>query len=287
MASAFSPGNITLFFGIVKNKDPMKMGSIGVSFAVSRGARAAAIKSQKAVIKVNGKNKHFPTVETALKMVSGRPLELSITTELPLGCGYGMSGACALASVLAANKELGLNKSRRELALIAHRAEVMHKTGLGSVTAEYLGGFLVRENKGSPLTAKKIRIQEKLLHYASFGTISTKKILSDAGKAVRINKACGDAFRSLHASGKPIRFASAFSVAKEFALAAGLLREKKIIALIAQIESRGGSASMNMLGKSIISTIPFPGSKSIAVSPKGAGEVPESLSEKLSHNCSR
>ncbi|MBI2138030.1 hypothetical protein HYU13_00420 [Candidatus Woesearchaeota archaeon] len=270
MASAFSPGNITLFFGIVKNKDPMKMCSIGVSFAVSRGAWAIAKRSEKMIIRVDGRKKRFPTVKTALNLLSGHPVEVAITTELPLGCGYGMSGACALAAVLAANKELGLKNSRKALALLAHRAEVMHKTGLGSVTAEYLGGFLVREKKGKPLAARKIDVPKRRLFYASLGPISTMKTLTDPKMAGKINRSCRVAFRKFNSLENTPSYDSIFRIGKEFASAAGLLKDPKLISSIKDIESKGGSAAMNMLGKSIISTIPFNGSKVLQSSRLGA-----------------
>ena len=146
-AKAFSPGNITCFFAIVPNKNPLKKGSLGVSFAINKGAFAEVSKAKKTETIVNGIKKRFPTVETSLAMLTREPLKVKIRTQLPIGCGYGMSGACTLAAVFAANKLLNLNKIGKELALIAHKAEVINNTGLGTVTAEFLGGILIRNKK--------------------------------------------------------------------------------------------------------------------------------------------
>ena len=109
-AKAFSPGNITCFFAIVENKNPLKKGSLGVSFAVNKGAIAEVKRGKKDEIVVNRVKKRFPTVETALRFLTKEPLKVKIKTQLPIGCGYGMSGACTLAAVYAANELFGLKK---------------------------------------------------------------------------------------------------------------------------------------------------------------------------------
>ena len=62
-------------------------------------------------------------------------------SSLPLGYWFGISGASALATAYALNRLLKLKKSNKELAIIAHIAEVESKTGLGDVTNQYYWGF--------------------------------------------------------------------------------------------------------------------------------------------------
>ena len=178
IVKAFSPGNITCIFAIIPNKDPLKKGSLGVSFAVNKGAIAEVSKSTKNEMIVNGTRKKFPTVETAVRFLTNEKLKIKIKTQLPIGCGYGMSGACTLATVYAVNELLGLKKTKEELALTAHKAEVINNTGLGTVTAEFLGGILIRHKKGKPLSAKKLQIDRKAIYYKSFGPLDTKKIIT-------------------------------------------------------------------------------------------------------------
>ena len=60
--------------------------------------------------------------------------------EVPLGAGFGTSGAAALSLALALNEALSLGLSKIEAAQLAHVAEVECKTGLGTVIAETFGG---------------------------------------------------------------------------------------------------------------------------------------------------
>ena len=58
---------------------------------------------------------------------------------MPLGCGFGLSGAAALATAYALNEYLSLGKAREALAMIAHVAEVENRTGLGDVCSHTMG----------------------------------------------------------------------------------------------------------------------------------------------------
>jgi pantoate kinase len=264
---AFSPGNITCFFAIVSHKDPLKKGSLGVSFAIDKGALVEVMRGKKRSIIINGKERAFPTVETAINMLTRENLKIKIKTQVPIGCGYGMSGACTLAAMYAVNALLKLNKSKSELALIAHKAEVMNNTGLGSVTAEFLGGLLMRDKKSSPLYAKKLSVDRKKLYYQTFGPIDTKKIITSKNMKKKINM---QGLKLLQKVKKSVSLDKLVSMSREFATNTGLLKDKKVLKIIAEIEHRGGHASMNMLGKSVFSTLPFKGSKMTRINYKGA-----------------
>ena len=272
-ACAFSPGNITCFFAIVPNKNPLKKGSLGVSFATNKGATVTAKKSSKFKIIINGTKKNFPTVQTALKMLFNRNTKnefvLIIKTDLPIGYGYGMSGACTLASIYAVNELFKLRRTKQELGLIAHKAEVINNTGLGSVTAEYLGGLLIRNKKGHPLFAKKIDIKQNSMYYKSFGPIDTKKIITNDIMKQKINKFGLESIHKIQKL-KKIRLSDLISEAKSFSEKTGLIRNTKVKKLIDNIEKNGGYASMNMLGNSVFSNIQFKGCNKIKISTKGA-----------------
>ena len=268
IAKAFSPGNITCFFVIIPNKNPLKKGSLGVSFAVDKGAIAEVSKSKRRLIIVNRTKKRFPTVETALGFLTKESLKVVIRTQLPIGCGYGMSGACTLAALFAANKLLRLKKSRESLALMAHKAEVINNTGLGTVTAEFLGGLLMRDKSGKPLAAKRLKIDTDVIYYKSFGPIDTKKIITSEEMKKKINQyGIGSITRIKKIKGLTLN--ELLQISKEFAEKTDLLRDRRIIKVIAEVEQNGGAASMNMLGKSVFSDIPFKGCKKMLISYKG------------------
>ncbi len=269
MTKAFSPGNITCFFAIVPNKDPLKKGSLGVSFAVDKGAIVDVVKSEKNEIIVNSVKKRFPTVETALRFLTKEPLKIDIKTQLPIGCGYGMSGACTLATVFAVDRLLMLGKTKNQLGLIAHKAEVINNTGLGSVTAEFLGGIGIRDKKGAPLSAKILNIDRKVVYYKSFGPLNTKKIITSEEMRERINQYGMKSIKKIN-SNKKLKMKDLIKLSREFAEKTGLLKDRRLVKLIKNIEKKKGAASMNMLGNSIFSDIPFKGCKKLRISTTGA-----------------
>ena len=141
-AKAFAPANISCIFRIYRHKNPRWMGSYGVGFTLSEGVVVKASKSSKMIIFFNDKKVNFPTVKSVIKKLTNKNLKINIKSKLPLGCGFGLSGASALATAYAVNKLLKLKKSYKELAIIAHIAEVKNKTGLGMLQTSITGGFL-------------------------------------------------------------------------------------------------------------------------------------------------
>jgi len=68
--------------------------------------------------------------------------------NVPIGAGFGTSGAAALSLALALNEVFDLGMSKIEAAQLAHIAEVECKTGLGTVAAETFGGLEIRVKPG-------------------------------------------------------------------------------------------------------------------------------------------
>ena len=267
ISRAFSPGNITLFFGIYTHENPLKAGSLGVSFATTKGAFAEVQPSKEKQLIINNQEVTFPTVEKAIQLLTDQPLIIKIKTELPIGHGYGMSASCTLAALLAANQALNLSKTKKQLALIAHQAEVIHKTGLGSITAEYLGGIGMRNKRAEPLEAKELKTEHKILYYKTLGEINTKDIITDPEMKTKINHACSKALQRISST---ISIEEIFRTGKTFAKETGLLEDQELMDIIEQVESNQGVATMNMIGRSIIATKPFPGSKPIQIAKQGA-----------------
>ncbi|MBD0299211.1 MAG: GHMP kinase, partial [Nitrososphaera sp.] len=90
-------------------------------------------------------------VEEYLKHTN-RPYFISIhhDVEIPIGFGLGSSGAAALSLSYALNQVLDTGLNRTEAAQIAHNAEIACNTGLGTVIAEFAGGFEMRTGAGAP-----------------------------------------------------------------------------------------------------------------------------------------
>src|SRR3989344_1259945 len=120
------------------------MGSYGVGFALNEGVIAEASRAKRNGIVFNNVSKNLPTVSNLIKKLTKEKVRIYIKSKLPLGCGFGLSGASALAAAYAANDLLGLKKSKKELAIMAHTAEVENNTGLGDVVNQFYGGFCLK-----------------------------------------------------------------------------------------------------------------------------------------------
>ena len=213
----------------------------------------------------NGECINFPTVRAVVRRLTQNSniagIKVVITSPLPLGCGFGLSGAAALATAYALNKLLSLHKDTEELAMTAHVAEVENRTGLGDVCSQYHGGCLVKLKEGSPLTADRLPIAEQPIYYRYFGPIQTSEVLGNREQTFRINRAADVALSALktltNAKRSDTLFNACFVVSKQFSVESGLLSDARVIETIASIEAEGGVASMIMLGNGVFSTHSF------------------------------
>jgi len=221
---------------------------------VDKGVTAEVYPSKKTKIFFNGKRILFPTVEAILT----KPTKVLLKSDLPLGAGFGLSGASAFATALATR-----NKTKLECAKIAHRAEVKNKTGLGDVVNQYYGGFLVKRVSSAKFQVQRIPIKNIPLYCISYGKLLTSSILQNEKLIKRINIAADSALEKIN---RKMKLAEILTVAKKFAIESGLLTSKRVIHLIENVENRGGHASMIMLGEGVVSDIPFEGAIKLMVS---------------------
>ncbi len=267
MASAFAPGNISCVFKIIPHTDPARMHSLGMGFTITEGVQVTVSEHHQTKVLFNGEDINFPTVRAVVNRLiqdtNTAGIKVHLTSPLPLGCGFGLSGAAALATAYALNKLIGGQKENKELAMIAHVAEVENRTGLGDVCSQYHGGCLVKLREGAPLVADKLPIPDQPIYYRYFGPIQTSEVLRDTEQTKRINRAADTALAALkkltHSQPNPELFTACFAVAKQFSVESGLLSDARVIDTIAQIEKAGGVASMIMLGNGVFSTHAFDG----------------------------
>jgi pantoate kinase len=306
-AKAFAPGNISCIFIIKKTKNPAKSGSLGMGFTINKGVLVTIKKIpisddsitgnsnnkfnkiinsnnknkkilkkdkknfEKSSIYFNNKKINFPTVNSVIEKLINEPVEVWIKTELPLGCGFGLSGASALAAAYALNKLFRLKKSKKELAFIAHVTEVENGTGLGDVVNQYYGGFLVKHKPSYMFKVKRLLLGNKKVYCSYFSSISTKEIISDKKLKNKINNAGLDSLKFIKKlKNKNLTLKELIKISKEFSVNSGLLRDKKVAETIKNIEKNNGNASMIMLGNAVFSDKYFKGSKKLRVTDKGA-----------------
>jgi len=243
----FAPASITCFFAPVIG-DPLNSGSLGVGITLDKGVFVSASAGKNLRIFLNDREVDFPTVES-VAVTLGFKGNIWIDAEVPIGCGFGVSGASALASAFAINNVLGLNKSFFELADLAHKAEVLNRTGLGDVVTQSFGGVVVRKSASSPSKCTVDRFLWNLnLDILVMGGISTAEVLSDYSmdKITEIGK------NSLKEFLKNPTVENLFRQSKRFAVETGLIEIDSAIGdAIEAVESSGGLASMVMLGKAV------------------------------------
>ncbi|MCG9132555.1 GHMP kinase [Candidatus Poribacteria bacterium] len=265
MARAFAPGNISCVFKVIPHANPARMHSLGMGFTVTEGVEVTVSEHHETEVLFNGKRINFPTVRAVVNRLTENSnvvgIKVDIISPLPLGCGFGLSGAAALATAYALNELLSLHKDPEALAMTAHIAEVENRTGLGDVCSQYHGGCLVKLKEGSPLVADRLPIAEQPIYYRYFGPIQTSEVLGNREKTIRINHAADLALNTLQTltDAKPSNelFNACFAVSKQFSVESGLLSDARVIDTIASIEAEGGVASMIMLGNGVFSTHPF------------------------------
>ena len=262
---AFSPCQITGFFRIHDSaRDPLKIGSTGAGINLQHGVTTSVKMSRtlrpRLTVLFNHKPLRNPVVSLAVMrehlMGSLKKWQLTVSHEsiLPMGCGYGTSGAGALSLSLALNEALGSNLSQVEAAQIAHKAEVRNRTGLGTVTSAFFGGFLLRTKPGAPGFAKVTIIKpSSSLRVVSgaFGPISTKGVLSSADLTKRINQ-CGRGLVALQ-TGSP-EAETFLKLSQRFARCLGIISPR----LAQAISGMGGRkivSSMMMIGESLFTVV--------------------------------
>ena len=272
-AKAFAPANISCIFKIYMHKNPRWMGSYGIGFTLNEGVVISVSKSKRNEVVFNSKSINFPTVMDVVKKLTDEKIKVHIKTKLPLGCGFGLSGASALAAAYAVNKLFSLSKSNKELAIAAHAAEVENRTGLGDVVNQYYGGFCLKLKPSSYFEVKKLPISDIGVYCRYFSKILTKSVLTDKRLKNRINDAASVALEKIKKlTGKTngIKFSLIIKISKEFAVNSSLLKDEKTIKMIKSIEKNKGNASMIMLGNAVFSDKPFKNAIKLKISDKGA-----------------
>ena len=180
-------------------------------------------------------------------------IEIQHDFELPLGCGYGSSGAGALGLAIALNQLFDLGMDSLSIGEFAHQAEVINHTGLGTVGGQYSGGLTISMEPGYPFKMTQIYHDPDVqIVVASFGPISTKEILTDDNYRALIHRVGSICMQKLVSKFGLKEF---MDVCKDFLENSELLDKlnlstiKEIIKELYEIPIFG--ASMNQLGNSI------------------------------------
>lgn len=241
----FVPGHVTGFFSTHPDDDPTKAGSRGAGLTLSDGVTVTLSPAATTRMTLNGTEITVEPVERVCEALS-ISARIEATADLPLGAGFGVSGALSLGSALAANHVFERRLSENELITIAHVAEVRSGTGLGDVVAQAKGGVPIRLDPGGPDHNHLDAIPASTrIEYLTFGDLSTESILS--GDTERLTDA---GLQSLSILGEEPTLSTLLYASRRFAREAGLLTDR-VQAVIEDISALGGEASMAMLGQTV------------------------------------
>ncbi len=271
--SAFAPANISCVFKIHPHNNPRFAGSSGIGFTIDKGVTVSAKKAATTEIFFNKSPIDFPTVAMVLQRLTNESLSVKIETELQLGSGFGLSGASALATAYAVNTLLNLKKTEKELAIIAHTADVASKTGLGDVVNQFFGGFLVKFSPSSEFLVERLELKNIPVYCKVFSKLPTNAVLSNNALQQAINHAADIALskiKKIMDEKKSLRFEDVIDLSEEFGVESRLLQDEQVVKEIASVKKQGGHASMIMLGNAVFSNIPFPEATEFRISKKGA-----------------
>jgi pantoate kinase len=247
-ATAFVPGHVTGFFSPCAADDPARAGSRGAGVTLSDGVRVTvrADGGPASRLTLDGDPLSMPPVETVLDALDADGVRVVTESDLPLGTGFGVSGAMALGTALAANHALGRGRSENDLVALAHRAEVVAGTGLGDVVAQARGGVPIRLDPGAPSHGRLDGVPAtRRIEYVTFGDLSTVDVL--AGDTDPLVDA-GD--RALSRLVDRPTLPELLAASRWFARETGLPTDR-VRGVVDDVIDAGGEASMAMLGETV------------------------------------
>ena len=259
-AAAFVPGHVTAFFSAHPAERPAAAGSRGAGLTLTDGVTVTVSAGDDAgsgeadtgdagARTIDGEEGTVDPVEDVLAALGGSGADVSIATDVPIGAGFGVSGAAALGAALAANDALDRGRSENELVRLAHEAEVTRGTGLGDVVAQARGGVPIRVEPGAPGVGELDGVPAAArVEYVTFGELSTEAVLG--GDTSALSAAGEDALDRLR---EDPRLPTLMASAREFARDADLLVPEVAEAIDAVRESSDApddaGAAMAMLGR--------------------------------------
>lgn len=248
-ARATVPSHITGFFGAKRQEDPVLSGSIGCGLTLCLDATTTIEAAEETEILLNGQPSEAPVSRYVVERLARSPVRVRTELEMPLGSGFGASGAGALGCAYALDSLFDLGLTANGAAAIAHAAEVVNRTGLGDVIGQNTGGLVVRLEPGAPGIGRVDRIPVPALQvdYVVRGPISTREVLSDEAALKEINKAGEAALKDLLRRPTLREF---MRLSRRFTAEAGLASDWALNAIEA-VEAAGGMASMIMLGDAV------------------------------------
>ncbi|HVP22600.1 MAG TPA: hypothetical protein VMS77_01660 [Conexivisphaerales archaeon] len=238
-----------------------KVGARGGGFKLVKGSHTAVTKIDELADKVlfDGRPIANSTTQTVLDIIRGRTgsrqrFLVSHRVEVPIGAGFGSSASTALGASTAVLLELGQKVTLRQAADIAHEAELLCHTGLGTVGSLYassgVGGLIVQG--GGPGTIRIEAFMEDFEQYSliamTFGSREKREILTSGEVMRRVNEAGQRALENVLADPSSARM---LRESRRFALETGIASKDSDKACALLEEAGAIAAAHNMIGEAV------------------------------------
>lgn len=249
---AFCPGQISGYFLPVISENPDESGSCGAGLVISEGVKVTASRNPVSSVDVyqtdrtGMPNKIAESSNIIMNLLDALDVSASITTccHLPIGCGYGMSAAALLGATHALNRLFQFGMNEHECARLAHRLEVMERSGLGDVSGCQGGGFVVRVTPGPDGEIYRT-MDTRSIFAITISPIKTSSVLSSPEQIEK--------FKRAYPTTIPKTLDEFMTVARKFAEGTGLITED-VRNILLKCDAHGIPASMTMLGNGVFAT---------------------------------
>lgn len=241
----FVPAHITGLFSVHRRDAPRTTGSRGAGITLTDGIHLEIAPAERTQVELDGSAIHVSAVDQVCEAFD-QHATIRIHSDVPLGSGFGVSGAMALGTALGLNTFAAQPRTENELTEIAHVADVEAGTGLGDVVAQMRGGIPLRREPGAPGYGELDGIAARArIEYLPLGDLSTQTVLS--GDLTQLNAAGEAALDRLLADPTLDRF---MEEASRFARASDLLTAD-VATVLETVNTTAPQASMAMLGRTV------------------------------------
>jgi len=267
-AKAFVPGRISSLFQICDRtpsgapiRDPARRGSRGGGPLLDKGVitEVEALRSRENEVRIYINDTEAPA-ETSLASVrqilrlTRKKYSITVrhTVELPIGAGFGTSGAGALGTAFATARALGIEMSSNQLGRVAHIAEVLCQTGLGTVGPQLFGGGLVLTLRGGApghnLLDRIVATPDLKVVAVSFAPIKKATVLGHPQLREQVNRYGEEAMRAILENPT---VANLMRTSRDFGLKLPL-STRRVREAIQDAEEAGAiGAAQNMIGEAV------------------------------------
>ncbi len=167
----YVPAGLSSIFQVhYEGKELEKEGARGGGFRLELGSYTFAEYGENDEVFINGVKEEARTTFKVIELMRKKfsiegKFKIYHKIELPIGCGFGTSASGALGTVFAIKNLVGLKASYCELTGIAHEADILALTGLGTVAglASFKGKSGLLDKPGSPCfsEAKELEVDEE------------------------------------------------------------------------------------------------------------------------------